>query len=187
MTDREKKLLFFLLGALFIIGNFVAFAQFYAPAKQAAEAETLQAQTQLKQHQQVLKQQALFEPEMRWLEGTGDKVTTQGEAQSQLQSDVSRQALSRSLEVRREDIMEAIPGTHYDRVRVQFKVTGTEENIRRWITAIHAPRRRQVITKLSMKPQNNDLTRVEVDVEVEKWIITERNLEMTGETTTASL
>jgi len=40
-----------------------------------------------------------------------------------------------------------------------------------WLSSIHLVEQRQVITKLEIKPLNNDLTRVEVEVEVEKWII----------------
>ena len=37
--------------------------------------------------------------------------------------------------------------------------------------SVHQPRQFQVITKLIMKPQTNDLTRIDIEVEVEKFII----------------
>jgi len=172
MTSREKNLLIFLGVTFFIILNFVAFNMFFSPAKQKAEGEKKAAETELRLAELVVSQRDELEPELQWLERTGTAVTTAAEAQSKLQSLLRTQAGARNLEIRDSRILISQPGEHFDRVRVLFKVTGMERDVFSWLTSIHQPNQRQVVTKMEMKPQNNDLTRVEVEIEIEKWIIT---------------
>lgn len=175
MSSREKNLLIIMGAALFIILNLLAFSQFYEPKKNEAILAKSKAEADFNQKQTVLSLREELEPERRWLESTGEVVTTIPLAQSQLLSLVEKQAASRGLDQRGQQILTAIPGGYYDRVRVQFKCTGMEDKIQQWIFAIHQPKQRQVVTKLELKPQSNDLTRVECTVEVEKWIITEKD------------
>jgi hypothetical protein len=46
-----------------------------------------------------------------------------------------------------------------------------ERDVLSWLTTIHQTNQRQVVTKMEVKPQNNDLTRIEVEIEIEKWIL----------------
>jgi hypothetical protein len=50
-------------------------------------------------------------------------------------------------------------------------VSGMERDVLSWLTTIHQTTQRQVVTKMEVKPQNNDLTRIEVEIEIEKWIL----------------
>lgn len=172
MTSREKNLLIVLGIALFIILNFVAFTMVYEPRVNKAVFAKGKAESELKLAQVTLAKRDSLEPDRRWLESTGEIVTTPQLAQSQLQSLLRKQADARNLDTRDEQILQYIPGVHFDRVRVLYKCTGMEDRIQQWLFSIHQPKQRQVITKLELKPQSNDLTRVECTVEVEKWIIT---------------
>ncbi len=172
MTPREKNLLIFLGVAFFIILNFVGFNTFYAPAVQKAESEKRIAEDKLRLAEAVVAQGDEFEPEIQWLENSGTAVTTPTDAQSKLQALLRKQASARNLDIRDSRILPYQPGEHFDRVRVLFKVTGMEREVFSWLTSIHQVSQRQVVTKMELKPQTNDLTRIEVEIEVEKWIIT---------------
>ncbi|MGC6464800.1 MAG: hypothetical protein ACON38_08880 [Akkermansiaceae bacterium] len=172
MTDREKNLLIVLGVAFFVIANLIAFNMFYTPKVTEAKRAKADAESNLRQQQSILAREDELAPAIRWLAATGNVVTTPQLAQSQLRSYLRKQADARGLETRNEQILGYIEGYNYDRVRVQYKCTGMEDRIIQWLLTIHQPRQRQVVTKLEIKPQNNDLTRVEITVEVEKWIIT---------------
>ncbi|MEJ6579525.1 MAG: hypothetical protein QNL33_14000 [Akkermansiaceae bacterium] len=171
MTTREKNLLTVLGIAFFIILNFVAYLKFYEPEVQKSIGAKNEAENKLKQAQFILSKKDSLEADRRWLEGTGEVFTTPQLAQSQLQALIRKQADARNLDTRDERIESYIPGDYYDRVRVTYKATGMEDRIQQWLLSIHQPNQRQVITRLELKPQSNDLTRVECTVEVEKWII----------------
>ena len=171
MSESEKKLLLILGVTFFIVLNFIGFNVLYLPSVEAAKNAKINAERDLKGAETVLSLRETYEPEMAWLERSGTASTTPIVAQSKLQSLLRRLATSKQLEVRDSRIIPFQPGQHFDRVKVLCKVTGMERNVMSWLTSIHQVAQRQVVTKLEIKPQNNDITRVEVEVEVEKWII----------------
>ena len=171
MSEREKKLLIFLGGTLFIILNLIALNKFYLPKVQTAEAAESTAKKDLQTAQTMLNLAEQFEPQMDWIAESGTTAVSRFSAQSQLQQYLRKQATVRRLDIRDSQILEYQEGQHFGRVKVSFKVTGMERDVVSWLSSIHLVEQRQVITKLEIKPLNNDLTRVEVEVEVEKWII----------------
>ena len=171
MTEREKKLLIILGVTFFLILNFIGFNMLYLPGVQKAEGAKATAEGKLKAAERTLSLREKYEPEMAWLERSGTVRTTARDAQSKLQALLRKQASARRLEIRDSRIITYQPGTHYDRVKVLFKVTGMERDVISWLTSIHQIAQRQVITKMDVKPQNNDITRVEVEIEIEKWIL----------------
>lgn len=171
MTPREKSLLSILGIALLVILSFIAITGFYLPAVQKAENERKTAEQKLKQAEQVLSLRTELEPEIQWLARSGVAQTPPQDAQSKLQALLRKQASARSLDLRDSRILPFQTGDYFDRVRVLVKVTGSERDVFAWLSSVHLPNQRQVITRMEIKAQNNDLTRVEVEVEVEKWII----------------
>lgn len=171
MSPREKKLLMFLGGTLFIIVNLIVFNQVFLPRLQKAKLAKETAETELETATNQLKLIDVYAPEMEWIERTGTTATDRFRAQSELQQFLRRQATTRQLDIRDSDILAYAEGQDFGRVKVSFKVTGMEREVVSWLTSIHRVEQRQVITKLEMKPLKSDLTRIEVEVEVEKWII----------------
>lgn len=171
MSDREKKLLFSLLGALFIIANFFAYSNFYEPRIKDAEKRKKVAEATLAQSQAIMSQKADWEKTRSWLQRAEGQPTTYQTASSKLQSFVKRSADRRGLITKKEDILDQVKGANYDRVRVRFRVNGLEQQIQQWILEIHRPQQLQVITKFDLKPQKNDLTRADCEIEIEQWFI----------------
>lgn len=156
---------------LFVIVNLIAFNAVFLPRLQAAQSAADVAEGNLNTANNKLDLYPQKEPEMTWVERSGIAPTDRIEARSELLQFLRRQATARRLEIRDEDIIGYAEGEFFGRVKVSFKVTGMEREVVSWLTSIHRIEQRQVITMLQIEPQNNDLTRVEVEVEVTKWII----------------
>ncbi len=171
MSEREKKLLIILGVSFFVILNFIGFNMLYLPGVQKAKSAKTISERKLKEAELTLSLRDELEPEMAWLERSGTVRSTVLEAQSKLQALLRKQASARRLEIRDSRIITYQPGEHFDRVKVLFKVTGMERDVISWLTSIHQISQRQVITKMEVKPQNNDITRIEVEIEIEKWIL----------------
>ena len=62
MTDREKKLLIFLLGTLFIIVNLIALNKFYLPRLNSAKGGKKTAESDLRIAEMTLTSAAIYEP-----------------------------------------------------------------------------------------------------------------------------
>jgi len=148
MSPREKNLLIILGLALFIILNFVAYSSFYSPMIKKAAGEKRIAEDKLRLSEMTLTQGEDLDPEIQWLEARAKKI-----------------------ELRDSRILPFQPGQHFTRVRVLCKVVGAERDVFSWLATIHRTNQRQVITKMELSPMKTDLTKVECEVEVEKWII----------------
>jgi len=171
MTPREKNLLIFLCGTLFLVLNVVGYKNFYAPEISSAKAKVEALNRDYVRAEGNLKQKDRWQKSMSWLENSQGKPTTYAEAQAGLQSFMKKQADARGLTTRGEGFLPHVEGPYYTRVRVSYKLTGMEQQVQQWIMSVHQPRQFQVITKLVIKPKTNDLTQIDIEVEVEKFII----------------
>lgn len=175
MNSREKTLFVTLLVVLFGIANVLAYKKFYEPKVAKAESAATKAKVERGRALLVLEKREEMEPEMTFLRQAEGKPTTYQEAQADLQDLVKKEADRRDLETRSEDILPWLEGTYYSRVRVRYKVNGMEQQVQQWVMVLHQPKQLQVVTKLEIKPQSNDPTRVDCEVEIEKWFVPEKN------------
>lgn len=171
MTTREKNLLFLLIGALFLVLNFLAYKNFYEGEMTGLEKRINAAQSDLGRAEVVLAQRSNWDNAERWLNRSEGKGIAYQTAQANLQAYVEREAKKRGLVVRDQRIIPWQEGAHYNRVRVRFKVTGMEQQIQQWILALNQNRQLQVLTKFDVKPTRGDLTKADCEVEVEKYIL----------------
>jgi len=175
MSDREKKLLYFLLGALFLIGNFVAFNHFYSPKIAETSKRKAAAESEYFQQSTILERKTEWKKPIAWLLNAEGAPTDSPTAASKLQAFIKRSADRRGLVTKKETILGAVEGNHYHRVRVRYKVNGMEQQIQQWLLEIHRPNQLQVITKFDLQPQKNDITRADCEVEVERWFLPEED------------
>lgn len=173
MNSREKTLFVTLLVVLIGVANVLAYKKFYEPRIAKAESSTRKAQEELSRSLMVLEKTDDLEPEIIFLENAEGEPTTYQEAQAELQDLVKKEADRRNLETRSENILPWLEGVFYNRVRVRYKVNGMEQHVQQWVMALHQPRQLQVLTKLEIKPQSNDPTRVDCEIEIEKWFVPE--------------
>ncbi|MEJ6559540.1 MAG: GspMb/PilO family protein [Akkermansiaceae bacterium] len=171
MSSREKNLLILLLSALFLVFNFFAFKSLYQGKKATLSAQQLAAENKLTQAEAVMESGDNWERAGSWLERSEGKPIAAQSAGATLQAFVEREAKKRGLIVRSQDVLPWEEGSSYQRVRVKYKVSGREQQIQQWLMTLRQNRQLQVITKFSMKPVNNDLTQVDCEVEVEKFIL----------------
>jgi hypothetical protein len=171
MSSREKSLLALLLGALFLVFSFLAYKNLYESKKDSYSSRTLAAELKLQQAEKVMLRGDDWEIAKNWLERSEGKPIAYQTAQASLQTYVDREAKKRGLIMKTQKILPWEEGIHYNRVRFRYKVTGMEQQIQQWLMTLRQNRQLQVMTKFDMKPVNNDLTKVDCEVEVEKFIL----------------
>lgn len=171
MTSREKNLLFLLIGALFLVLNFLLYKNFYQGEIQSLDKRISAAKTNLSRAETVLQQRSEWDAAESWLKRSEGKGVAYQTAQANLQSYVAREAKKRGLVIRDERIIPWQEGSNYNRVRVRCKVTGMEQQIQQWILALNQNRQLQVLTKFDVKPTRGDLTKADCEIEVEKYVL----------------
>ena len=171
MSSREKNLLFLLIGALFIVLNFLAFNKFYKDKVATLDQRIETAQSELASAENVLLQQEKYAAAEGWLQRSEGKPIAHQTAQANLQNYVTREAKKRGLVIANPKPLPWQEGAHYNRVRFRCKVTGMEQQIQQWLLALNQNRQLQVITEYKVRPVRGDPTKADVEVEVEKYIL----------------
>jgi hypothetical protein len=171
MSDREKKLVILFGLAGFLLVNFFAVSWFQGQKRKItrdlmrAESEVVSAEAAAGSYETV------FE-EMEWL---NDKMPSPKAGQlvsTELETYASNQASTHQLTVDRRDIKpNDETGTHFHRGKVQFKVTGREDSLYRWLDRLQMPDQFKAVTSLRLQPDAKDDTLIDATIEVEQWYV----------------
>lgn len=171
MSDREKKLVILFGLAAFLLVNFFAISWFQGQKRKItrdlmkAESEVVSAEAAAGSYETV------FE-EMEWL---NDKTPSPKAGQlvsTELETYASNQASTHQLTVDRRDIKpNDETGTHFHRAKVQFKVTGREDSLYRWLDRLQMPDQFKAVTSLRLQPDAKDDTLIDATIEVEQWYV----------------
>lgn len=175
MSDREKKLLFLALAAVFIIANLFAFKQLYQPKMKNAEGRLQAAESKLEINKQAIETVGMFEKEIEWLARYEPKPANAQQTQTKLQQLVEREAQRNSLEIKRQKLQASVedPGLSYHRARMEIEVSGMESGLYRWLDRLHSPNEFRAITFMRINPQKSDDTMIDCQIVVEQWFLPE--------------
>ncbi len=173
MSDREKRLLFFLLIVGFLIVNAVVLKVFYFPKLKEARGRELNMNTA---HQQAiidLEDQESQRSEMDWLMKYEPQATTPQKAQTDLEQLANREAQRRGLTVNDTKPMTAVahPSLFYHRARVEVEVSGREQVLYQWMDRLNSPPDLRSATMIRMNPKRDDDTQVDCLVVLEPWFV----------------
>lgn len=176
MSDREKILLYVLIGAVFLIGNAMAFKMFYQPKMLAAQSALSAAEGKKIERLGAIDTADIFEKEMEWLGRYEPKqAATFQQTQTKLQQLVEREAQRNKLEIKKQDLQDSLvdPGLVYHRARMTVQVNGMESGLYRWLDRLHSPNEFRAVTHLRLRPQKGDDTRIDCFIVVEQWFVPE--------------
>lgn len=181
MSNREKKLLTFLLVALAVV--VALFGYKWITAKKAA------LRAEIERHELTLDVAAAAEEargqiaeEEQWLENHLPEPKEAELAPSALQTFVTTEANRAGLTVKSVRILENNhDGVYFVRARFLISVTGREASLWRWLVSLHNPNEFRAVTTLLLSPNREDDTLIDAEVQVEEWF--EPKVE--GETATA--
>ena len=173
MNEREKKLLFMLLGAAFIIVNVFLYSS-YSSGMQRMKSELNAAKTEYRDKTDELARADERASEREWLleyqpkEGDHRGV---GTALAKYTEDTARRygvQMNRRPQQVRENLGET--GV-YRSATVKVMANGRDAEIVRWLTDLQDPRKSRSITRLEIEPEKNDKTqtRMSCELEVTQW------------------
>lgn len=183
MSEREKRLLILLLGALFIVLNLGVYAKVYVPKLEQAKATLDSANARVEQAQINLESRSVYEEDMAWLAKNEPKPTTAQRVQTQLQQVVANYARSSGLTIPDggQRLQETVgdPALSYHRARIRVLLQGTEQQLYTSLVRLHSPREFRAVTFLRVNPQKSEPTKIDAEVMVEQWFVPTDNPEGT--------
>ena len=170
MSDREKKLvLFFGLGA-FVLLNLFGFSKFRVfrtnVANQVVKEKALVAAAEVNREEADSRSE-----EMEWLTNHYPEAKAGQTVQTELQLFGENQATANQLTVVNRRFLPVEEGSNFHRAKVEFKVTGTEAALYRWLDRLQMPDQFRTVTFLRLSPDSKDDTLIDCTAIAEQWFV----------------
>ena len=167
LTAKERKLLYLLLGAIFVLLNVVGLRAFLN-RQQALEANIAQLSTQLAEHRGILADRAYWEERRVWLEANqpSDDVGTV-EDDTKFTQFIETSAKNSGLEYTRRGGGPLPPRGSIAEVYDASTVKGPMEAVVKWLSELQNPKDFRVIKQLRIK--SGEPPQIACDVEVARW------------------
>jgi hypothetical protein len=171
MSDRERKLVTLFGLAAFLLVNFFVISWFQGQ-KQKVARDLVKAKSDVETAEIAAGSFETVEEEMIWL---NDKTPSPRPGQlvgSELQGYVESQATTHQLEVTNRAIKpNEETGKYFHRAKVQFKVSGREDSLYRWLDRLQMPDQFKAVTFLRLAPDTKDDTKIDATVDIEQWYV----------------
>lgn len=172
MSDREKKLVLLFGLAAFVLLN--AFGvSWFRKYRDKLEIDLRDAQGEVEMAEAASRKIDTVIEEMDWMadhapnERNGQLVATE------LEQYGTNQAKTHQLEAKPTFLPNDESGQHFHRAKVQFKVTGWESSLYRWLGRLQQPDQFRAITFLRLSPDAKDDKLIDCTVIVEQWYVPE--------------
>lgn len=167
LTAKERKLLFFLLGAIFLLLNVVGL-QAFLNRQRLLQANIAQLRTQMDEHRSILADRAYWDERAVWLDANqpADDVNTV-EDDTKFTQFVETSAKNSGLEYTRRGGGPVPPRGSIAEVYDASTVKGPMEAVVKWLSELQKPRDFRVVKQLRIK--SGEPPEVVCDVEVARW------------------
>jgi len=172
MSPREKKLLLFFGLAGFLILNLLAF-NFYTAQRVKVQAERAQAEADLRTAEFNRESSDSVRDEMDWLAEHEPEPTPYQEVQADLQQLAEREAVGSGLTIKSQRILpaEAPAGAHFNSVKVQLNVSGSEQSLYLWFSRLNTPTDLRAVTFIRLAPDREDDTKIDCTAIIEQMFV----------------
>ncbi|MBK1832225.1 hypothetical protein JIN77_15915 [Verrucomicrobiaceae bacterium R5-34] len=171
MNDREKKLIFILFGAAFLIVNVFLFTSF-TTARQKKQMELMKGEKELALKNKQLDEAGERQNEIDWLLDHAPQPGTHASVRADLVTYVQQTAQRNNLTLKKPPVPvreELEPTGAYRIAQVRVLVNARDAELLRWLTELQNPDKSRSVTMLRISPQRDDATRVDCELEVTQW------------------
>jgi hypothetical protein len=167
LTNNERRLLWFLGGAIFVIANFYGVS--YLLDREADLSSKLsELESTIKSHHVWLQEKDFWLARKRWLDAKQPEVGKNEVPQSELLEALTKSAAANQLQIQEQSFGESRTTAHYRSVAVRLKLTGSLQNVIKWLVEMQQPERFQAVTSFSLKNAEAPPT-VSLELEVARW------------------
>jgi len=171
MNDREKKLIFILFGAAFIIVNVFLFTSYKTKMKQKEALFNKGSKDLVKMNEELDAWDSQID-DVNWLYDNPPAMGTHGKVGAELAIYTGKSAQRFKVDLKQqpgpqpEDVEEA---GAYRSARVRVIGNAMDRELYQWLTDLQDPKKGRSITRLKISPQRDDATRVDCELEVTQW------------------
>jgi len=173
MNEREKKLIFILFGAAFLIVNIFLFTS-YTAAKQKKEMQLKKNADELVLKERQIKESDERIGEMNWLIDHAPKGGTHSDVRAELVNFTEQSARRSGVTAKSRPV--PLPENFeevgvYRTAKVKVLVNARDPELYRWLIELQNPEKSRSITKLNIRPQRDKPERIDCELELTQWFL----------------
>jgi len=166
-TKVEKRLSFVLGLAIFLMGTFYLVSYLLdIESGLALKIQGLEANANT--DQVWLREKQFWLDRKQWIDQKQPRVAAGAVPQSELLQSLTTSAQSHKLTIQEQSFADAKSTANYQAVAVRLKLTGTLEDVVRWLVEIQQPEKFQAVTNFSLKSLEKPPA-VDLELEVARW------------------
>jgi Tfp pilus assembly protein PilO len=167
LTKSEGRLLWLFGLAIFAMANFYGIS-FLLERHAEVSRKLAELRGTRKSDENWLRERDLWLKRKQWLDSKQPKVNAGQVPQSELLEALTKGAGEHQLQIQEQSFGEAKNNPFYRSVAIRLKLTGSLENMMKWLASVQQPELFQAITSFSLKSENEPPT-VSLELEVARW------------------
>lgn len=171
LNKREKRLLMFCIGTVFIVINLFAIREFTSRRKAYAE-EIRRLQAQAQDNKSWLTQRTFMDKRLAWLDKNMPYTDSDGKSQGQLLELLQNSALDSDLKVTNQTLHEALALDHCNEVSLSLKLRGDQDKMLRWLLTLQSPEKFTAIKAFDLQLDTRGKEKVpqaECNLTIARW------------------
>ncbi|MFY9986914.1 MAG: hypothetical protein WAK31_19295 [Chthoniobacterales bacterium] len=166
-NKNEKRLFIFLGLALFVMGTFYL-VSYLLDIESGLALKIRGLEANANTDQVWLREKQFWLDRKKWIDQKQPKVAPGGVPQSELLQSLTASAQNHKLTIQEQGFADAKSTANYQAVAVRLKLTGTLEDVVRWLVDVQQPDKFQAVTTFSLKSQEKPPA-VDLELEVARW------------------
>ena len=166
-NKNEKRLFIFLGVALFVMGTFYL-VSYLLDIESGLALKIRGLEANANTDQVWLREKQFWLDRKQWIDQKQPRVAAGAVPQSELLQSLTASAQNHKLTIQEQSFAEAKSTANYQAVAVRLKLTGTLEDIVRWLVEVQQPEKFQAVVNFSLKSQEKPPA-VDLELEVARW------------------
>lgn len=167
LTNNERRLLWLLGGLIFAIASFYGVS--YLLDREADLSRNLsELESTLKSHHIWLQEKDFWLARKHWLDTKQPRVGKSEVPQSELLEALTKSAAGNQLQIQEQSFGESKTTPYYRSVAVRLKLTGSLQNVVKWLVQVQQPEAFQAVTSFSLKGAEQP-PNVSLELEIARW------------------
>jgi hypothetical protein len=167
LTKSEKRLLLILCIAVFGIANFYGLS-YLTDLHSSLSRQVADLRGEERTNQVWLKEKNLWLNRKQWIDHNQPRIRSNQIPQSELLESLTSTAAADHLEIQEQSFGANSSTQNYQSVAVRLKLSGSLQDVVKWLVQIQQPELFQAVTSFSLKSANEPPT-VSLELEVARW------------------
>ena len=167
LTKSEKRLSLVLGVAILVMGTFYL-VSYLLDIESDLWLKIRGLEANANTDQVWLREKQFWLDRKKWIDQKQPRVAAGGVPQSELLQSLTASAQNHKLTIQEQSFAEAKSTANYQAVAVRLKLTGSLEDVVRWLVEVQQPEKFQAVTNFSLKSQEKPPA-VDLELEVARW------------------